>query len=297
MRLTGFGLWRHRARAYHPGMGRFLQADPIGYGDGMNMYAYVGGDPVNFADPTGLKRISAETKPIDMIVVHAVGPENAPISVSVLSGHAPPHASCGATCWVYNRSSGRRAGGAWQSSFWRANASLPSGGETGSGGGRRNRNSTEQCNAPLTVDERRNAAAGNRQEFWQSRRDQGDPVAQTALDIFNNTGLGAVANRRLHNAISPPMMGAGTRFIPFIPPRTTASVNDIGVALMQGHVRTIDRFPSQSGILSPRDIADYHHGIFADFNLPANTFGGTPVTGALWEAGLTQALWYDGCEG
>ncbi len=97
MRLTGFGLWRHRAQAYHPGMGRFLQADPIGYGDGMNMYAYVGGAPVNFADPTGLKRISAETKPVDMIVVHAVGPENAPISVPVLSGHVPPHASCGAT--------------------------------------------------------------------------------------------------------------------------------------------------------------------------------------------------------
>jgi len=33
--------------------GRFLQADPIGYGDGMNMYAYVGGDPVNMSDPSG----------------------------------------------------------------------------------------------------------------------------------------------------------------------------------------------------------------------------------------------------
>jgi len=101
---------------------------------GARLIDLVGGDPVNFADPTGLKKISAETKPIDMIVVHPVGPENAPISVSVLSGHVPPHASCGATCWVYNRSSGRRAGGAWQSSFWRANASLPGGGETGSGG-------------------------------------------------------------------------------------------------------------------------------------------------------------------
>jgi RHS repeat-associated protein len=43
-----------RARVYDPRLGRFLQTDPIGYGDGMNMYAYVGGDPVNRWDPTGL---------------------------------------------------------------------------------------------------------------------------------------------------------------------------------------------------------------------------------------------------
>jgi RHS repeat-associated protein len=48
------GLYHYRARAYSSTLGRFLQVDPIGTEGGINLYAYVGNDPVNGLDPFGL---------------------------------------------------------------------------------------------------------------------------------------------------------------------------------------------------------------------------------------------------
>jgi hypothetical protein len=43
-----------RNRVYHPGLGRFLQRDPVGYRGGMSLYQYVGSDPAGYVDPFGL---------------------------------------------------------------------------------------------------------------------------------------------------------------------------------------------------------------------------------------------------
>ncbi|GEM_PF-2975927 len=43
-----------RARFYDPLEGRFLQKDPSGYGEGVNLYPYAGGNPVMRIDPSGL---------------------------------------------------------------------------------------------------------------------------------------------------------------------------------------------------------------------------------------------------
>jgi RHS repeat-associated protein len=51
--LPEIGLFYYKARMYASGLGRFMQSDPIGFGDGLNLYSYVHGDPISRADPTG----------------------------------------------------------------------------------------------------------------------------------------------------------------------------------------------------------------------------------------------------
>jgi RHS repeat-associated protein len=48
------GLYYNWHRYYDPALGRYVTADPIGLVGGVNLYAYVGGDPVNLSDPDGL---------------------------------------------------------------------------------------------------------------------------------------------------------------------------------------------------------------------------------------------------
>jgi RHS repeat-associated protein len=55
MWLSEAGLYHYKARAYLPALGRFAQTDPILFAGGMNLYAYVGNDPINATDPSGLQ--------------------------------------------------------------------------------------------------------------------------------------------------------------------------------------------------------------------------------------------------
>lgn len=49
------GLYYYKLRYYSPKLGRFLQPDPIGFGDGLNLYIYAHNDGLNRSDSFGLK--------------------------------------------------------------------------------------------------------------------------------------------------------------------------------------------------------------------------------------------------
>lgn len=52
--LPELGIYYYKARMYDPRLGRFLQTDPVGYKDDLDLYAYVKDDPVDGTDPSGL---------------------------------------------------------------------------------------------------------------------------------------------------------------------------------------------------------------------------------------------------
>jgi RHS repeat-associated protein len=65
------GLMHYRARSYDPQLGRFMSEDPIGLAGGINQFAYVGNDPQNRKDPSGLHEIDVHYYLTYYLALHA----------------------------------------------------------------------------------------------------------------------------------------------------------------------------------------------------------------------------------
>jgi RHS repeat-associated protein len=80
---VGSDLILTRYRAYDPNTGRWLSPDPIKEAGGMNLYRYVGNDPVNATDPLGLWTLG-----IGLTIQGGVGPGGG-VSGGFYFGHDP----------------------------------------------------------------------------------------------------------------------------------------------------------------------------------------------------------------
>ena len=95
------GFYYYRARYYDLVHGRFIQRDSLRYVDGINLYEYVRGNPVNALDPSGLKILICNRKvtggPAAAVGNHAYfwnTKDNSCCGMSSSSGSGTPTTDC-----------------------------------------------------------------------------------------------------------------------------------------------------------------------------------------------------------
>jgi len=79
------GLYYYGVRYSAPWLGRWTSVDPSELSDGINVFAYVGNNPIRFIDPTGRDGVD----PADIKYVYTIAPVAAPVAAPVVVETAP----------------------------------------------------------------------------------------------------------------------------------------------------------------------------------------------------------------
>lgn len=130
------------------------------------------------------------------------------------------------------------------------------------------------------------------EEFWRSRKSKGDPIAVNGLNFLNanpeKPHKNIIANF-LNNRIQKNYSNAN--------PNQHLDFNEVRIELMKKHIEYTDNDNrGVPGLLNPRQATEYHHKVFESYGLPKNTFGGTMLSGSLWEADLNRVFWCHKCD-
>ncbi|KNC66282.1 hypothetical protein AC626_17965 [Pseudoalteromonas rubra] len=140
-----------------------------------------------------------------------------------------------------------------------------------------------------TPAQRKLREAGDVEGYYKARAEAGDSYAARALMVVQDqcssvdACIMSLANFGLK----------GTALINGV----EVDMQDVKLQLMNKHAEFVEADNlGVPGLLNPRQIAEYHHQVFNGLGLPSSTFGGTPLTGALWEADVWDPIWCKGCD-
>ena len=112
--------------------------------------------------------------------------------------------------------------------------------------------------------------------------------------------MGATAEKRVKSAISSELRRNGEAPTD---ERIKKIYKNVGLKLAKAHTEAVDQdlskgIGTQPGLLSAKQVSDYHQAVFTSFDLPSSTYGGTPysfIPDAL-ELALTSGLYARGAD-
>jgi RHS repeat-associated protein len=84
------GFYYHGARYYAPWLARWTAADPIGIGDGLNLYAYVSNNPIMLSDPGGTTGVYDEAAGVCRMEAPCSSPAETPAPAPATPITQPP---------------------------------------------------------------------------------------------------------------------------------------------------------------------------------------------------------------
>lgn len=141
----------------------------------------------------------------------------------------------------------------------------------------------------ITAEQQAAILRGDRKTFWDYRKKVGDPIADVAIPILNNSGINGIVANQLTGLSDDPVR-----------------LNQLGVDLMIEHAKAVMKDIKKCsgnvpGLLSPQQVAEYHHAVFDNFGVGSFLlgydgswlFGGTLFN---LPANLYRPIWCKGCD-